>query len=202
MKRFLNENLLFFYFLITEIPMSEKPKTGWQLFLYYVWLPFSIFMTAIDLIQIGDNFWPTLIHWMDFFQFWIDAIRSVRDWLFSPFGWIGLSVPGWIKDYLVFGLLVANSFIAVVISLAKKEKSFSYIKGLFKITFYRSLFSSILTWPILLLGVILIATGKVKIKDNQIFGIKDYRNIIKIILRVIIVASIIILINYLFAPAL
>ena len=44
------------------------------------------------MIQIGDNFWPTLIQWTDFVYFGLDIIRQFRDWLLTPLDWIELDL--------------------------------------------------------------------------------------------------------------
>lgn len=194
--------------------MSDKHKTEWDTFLK-VWIPFSFFITAISLIQLADNFWPALIKWVSFFQFWIDSIRLFRDILFYPFEWIHPELIGLFKDYVLVGIFISNCYLFGH-KLFLKRKLIPYyekhgleyenledyvqiIKRKFKedplidfVAWFFVVSIAFLTlWPVLAVGSFIMPMF-----SPEGFG-RDYISLTRnIILKVLLIASIVIFINF------
>ena len=180
--------------------MRNQSKTNWEKFLYYVWLPFSIFLNAVDLIRIADNFWPTLIHWTDFIQFWIDAIRWLRDILFIPLSWIDIKLNTFYKDYFLFGAILTNSLLIASLNTSTKndiQKEFEALQDkpfIFRAIKYGIYFLGIMiVWPIIALVIVLLFFP-IGLNNHEI----NLRNLVfQTLFRILIVISILIFINYL-----
>lgn len=182
--------------------MSKETKSAWEKFIRNVWVPISFFMVSVNLIQIGDNFWPNILRWIDFFEFWIDSMRKFRDWLFTPFNLIGIEVPIYLRDYLVFGFFVVNSFVSTMFrkNNNEDEKLFflkwydkgkmEFVKNL--ISFLIVMFLAALIWPVLFLLILIGSTwNRIKEKSKEL-----YLFALMWMFKVLITVTLILLFNY------
>ena len=167
-------------------------KSTWKYFIQYLWLPFATFMTAVDLIQIGDNLWPTLIKWADFFGFWIGFIRDIRNIVFTPFDWINISVPVWLKDYLLFGSFLTSSLFSSSYRLDKDGEIFESVGSL---VFWFLIM--VVVYPISLFGLLSRALDK----NNDSLSMPLLILFLKVVSRVILVSIAIVFINYILTQA-
>ncbi|HCE55607.1 MAG TPA: hypothetical protein DER05_11695 [Lutibacter sp.] len=72
-------------------------------------------MTAIGIINFGDDIFPSLIKWINFFDFTLEFVKHIRDFILIPITYpirqiFNLILLNWYKSYLFIGLLFLNTF--------------------------------------------------------------------------------------------
>jgi hypothetical protein len=187
--------------------MSIQKRTSWQKFLDYIWLPLATIMTAIDLIQIGDNFWPTIIRWSEFFEYGIKILRDFRDFIFTSFDWINIELSTNQKDYILFGLFFTSAIRiwSYTINKFRKDlqveiKNFSKVQLVIYYLFYAvSICIVIVAWPIILAAIIIGYVMIVLLYFLKLPIPADSKILIDfaiVFFRILLVVAILILINY------
>ena len=179
--------------------MVEAQKTIWKSFLQYIWMPFTTIMTATSLIQIGDTFWPTLIEWGNFFEYWFECYREFKDWLYA---WVPIKISNWWKNYFIIGLFIAGSIFTAVIATDQPSIENNRVLSLNLLMSFLAFSIGLLAWPISLIfdqivwQLASIYMNKEEI-DNNAPGYKVFRLARVIMLRAILLLALMIFTNYL-----
>src|SRR5690606_39219294 len=98
------------------IPYLEKQfNINMKKIILMIWLPISIVIGAIDVINMFENFWPSLIKWVSFFQIAFQLVTELRDFMLYPLAEMiraifGYEIPVGFRFYLFFGLIVFSGY--------------------------------------------------------------------------------------------
>ncbi len=92
-----------------------------------IWLPISLLLNVVSLIALQKDLIPALIAWSEFFVDLITSFSTFRDTVFYPLHSVlialfDISIPVWIKNYLIFSMLF---FSTIVATLKKLEDQIS-----------------------------------------------------------------------------
>ncbi len=72
-------------------------------------------MTAIGLINFGDDIFPAIVKWADFIKFGLELVKKIRDFFLFPITFpidklFDLELLEWYKSYLFIGFLFLSTF--------------------------------------------------------------------------------------------
>ncbi len=119
-------------------------------------------MTAIGLINFGDDIFPALVKWGDFIKFGLDFVAKIRDIMLIPLTFpidkiFGLELLDWYKSYLFIGLLFLSTFNFSYKKICRHSSSSSMISLCFGEQRWRivlMILVRIFVWPIFIFELI------------------------------------------------
>lgn len=121
-----------------------------------IFFPFNVLMAAISFINLGNDIYPAFIKWNQFFQYFLDSIRYLRNFILLPFtiplGWFDFVMFDWFKSYLFLGLLTYNTYNfshRVVCGVRSHATFVNLIIEKDKLRVFLHILASILLWPFL-----------------------------------------------------
>lgn len=143
----------------------EKQKSITDRFLMGIYKGLS----ALGLIKLTDDLIPTLIKWMDFFRYFLDLFRSVRDLFLFPVLYVislfKTTVPEWMKTYVFLGvifLLSYNRSYRKICGHPSESSLIRFIQSGFQGGTARQMLFWIFLWPIKIVGLLQHYTQKEK----------------------------------------
>jgi len=81
----------------------------------WLWQKILSFFSAIGVINLFSDFFPTLIKWVTFFKVLLSFIAQLRDFVLYPltrlFDWLfDIQIPVWIRSYLFLGCIIFGAY--------------------------------------------------------------------------------------------
>ncbi len=93
---------------ISELQKQVDGKTSNMNPWWHVYVILSSIATALSLLSLFRDFIKIHQFFLDIVNAWTILVRPIADWLFSwPFELLGLSMPGWVGDYLIVGIILS-----------------------------------------------------------------------------------------------
>ena len=126
--------------------MSEKNL------LTKVWIPITIIMNSISLINLQKDIFPALVKWKDLINLVLDYYSNFVEYIFYPiystFSYVfHIDIPSWVAHYVITLLILLNSLTLTLKYIKHKDTPYFYI-----ITFL--VFFWWIVFPILILTMI------------------------------------------------
>ena len=118
----------------------------------YIWIPVSVVINAVSLINLQRDLFPALVKWVEFIQELINIFSSVKEFIFTPINYplnaiFNLTLPEWLTTYIFIGFVV-NSLII----LSSKELDDIMHKELMNPVDF--IFGSIIWLPVILVSLV------------------------------------------------
>lgn len=156
-------------------------------------------MTAIGLINLGKDLFPALIKWNEFFLFFMEKVRWIRDVILLPITFplkelFNLVLLDWWKSYLFIGFLLFNTYntsYAIICGHLSTSSPIKLLLGPERLKIVGIILYRIVLWPLALFELIVHYVKK---------GYKRKHNVItlwgKFVFYLIVTVGVIIFLNW------
>lgn len=95
---------------------------------FYIWLPFSVVLNAISLINLQKDLFPALHKWSLFFENILLHYNNAKEIVFYPLLYVSeslfsFSIPSWVTTYLTIGIIFSTIMVFSIKEINSKVKS-------------------------------------------------------------------------------
>jgi len=134
-------------------------------------------MTAVGLINLGSDIFPTFVKWSEFFLFLMDKVRWIRDLVLLPIVYpmkelFNLVLLDWWKSYLFIGFLLFNTYNSSYAIICGHLSFSSPLRLFFGPERFKALghiIFRILLWPLTLIGLLIHYFTKGYKKEHNVY---------------------------------